>query len=274
MFNKLFVVSLALFCEMVFAQNLGRGYDSATGKYKEICVEGKVDYHSDHQMILDYSLERSELASHLDISGRVTGGINLMIAAGSLETTIRNRINRDEYSYYFAISYDFNPGTRSLSEEGFNEFGKHAFNYFDEQSFQFLCGDHYIQSWTPDLKIHMITRYDFANLKNIFDVTMKFKIEVLGEEVTRTERQRFSINLKAIRSDSVFLIEGFQAPRLKEQLKKIQGECESSELSKCLLIPDLLSEYLNSYRFDKDLASTRPPLNSVHLSKYSRERLR
>jgi hypothetical protein len=256
------------------ANQLGRGFDSELSALRNPCVMGEIVTWNNTQADISYAGLNSHERYLEETYGRVKGGVNLVLFAGSVSTSLSTRVTDNSRTSSSSVKLLYYAKDQSIENRKLSPYGTAVLNQ-NEIAIDSLCGSEFIHHLKLGLEISVTTKLHFRSIEDYQRWVTKVKVRFLFYTKTKTKTQEWL----ELTENAVYSIEinakGGMTDRLQTILDENPVYCVTSNIDACIDTTSRLFEYLFSeigYIVDiKDAPmqvisfSTTPYLISGHL---------
>lgn len=220
----------------------GQGYDERAGLFTARCWTGEFAYGGAQETRIDLSanVDRSEILS--DVTASFEGGADLLLASGSVKTTVRSRANtnrlRETLNYRVRVrgksAFLRNPqltASMSLLKEN------------DPERFRLLCGDSTVTSTALGGELFVFVNFDFLTAEQLEEFKIKIKVSAMGLSKTKTINKEKVWRDKTARVSIEVVQLGGTPQYLEEATGRLKASCLLYDMSECEALIDALVNY-------------------------------
>ncbi len=225
---------------------LGHGFDSATQSFRKPCLTGtKVYGNAESELQFERSLTQEEIDSL--VQAEFEGGINLVIASGSIKTKVSSVIRKDAYSERLVYRAKIRKNSVALREPIPTALGLTLIAQADHQLTRENCGDEYVQSVVRGADLFITLTFRFSEEAMRSEFVTKAKIKVMGISKTKTFRKVTEDLDRSTLVDIDAVQIGGDPKALDGVLAEIgQRSCQLYAIEECNRIVDRIIEYASN----------------------------
>ncbi|MDB9894902.1 hypothetical protein OAC77_03995 [Reinekea forsetii] len=227
------------------ANQLGRGFDSQLSALRNHCVMGEIVTWNNTEADISYAGLKSHERYLEETYGRVKGGVNLVLFAGSVSASLSTRVTENSRTSASSIKLLYHATDRSIENRKLSPYGAAVLTQ-DEIAIDELCGSEFIHHLKLGLEISVTTKLHFRSIEDYQRWVTKVKVRFLFYSKTKTKTKEWL----ELTENAVYSIEinakGGMTDRLQAILDENTVFCVTSNIDACIDTTSRLFEYLFS----------------------------
>lgn len=226
---------------------LGQGYDSQTGKLRQICVTGDLAYVGAGESELQLAQGQTLETMKSDVEATLGASVDILVASASAESTLQNYfVSTALMNRYFSRARVVGKQVRLVNIR-LTPFGEDVFDSGDEQTIRAQCGDGFVTTVTLgvyfsySLNLQSYNSHSATRLRTVFSIELPFK--TLRKERSKSwkvDRKHTDVTFEAVQFGGN--LKAFEA----YQKKLEERGCDADELADCFAIADAAFDYVAS----------------------------
>jgi hypothetical protein len=252
---------------------LGRGFDNQVTLFREHCITGDIVETGNTQGELSYTGSNTVERHMEETFGKVKGGVNLIIFAGSVSTSISSRVTDNSRTASSSVKLIYDARDLSLENRTLTPLGVSMLNQEDFQV-DATCGNEFVHHVKLGSEIYVNARLYFRSVEDYKKWVTKIKVRFLFYSKTKTKTEEwYDLTENGVYSIDV-VTRGGMTDRLQTILDSNPTYCKTDNMDACIDTGSKIFDYLFSetgYPLDIKSApkqvvsfSTESYLNSGH----------
>ncbi|EAR10562.1 hypothetical protein MED297_11120 [Reinekea sp. MED297] len=248
--------------------HLGVGFDSDMATMRQACLQGDWIETGNVRGELNYLSSQTAEAFIEQTYGKVKGGINLILFAGSVSTSLSSRVTENRRSASSSIRLIYDARDLSLENRTLTPLGQSMVGA-DPMTILSTCGDAFIHHIKLGSEIYVTTRLHFRSVEEYQKWVTKIKVRFLFYSKTKTKTKEWlKLTENAVYSIDVNT-QGGMTPRLQELLDQNPRYCQTDAMTDCETTLEKLFDYLFSPSgYAQDIESAPKTVLSMNTQTY------
>jgi hypothetical protein len=226
-------------------EQLGQGFDSQLTMFRDACVTGELVETGNTQGELSYTGANTVERHMEETFGKVKGGINLILFAGSVSTSLSSRVTDNSRTASSSVQLIYDARDLSLENRTLTPLGESVAAQ-DDLQVDAVCGDSFIHHVKLGSEIYVTARLYFRSIEEYQKWVTKIKVRFLFYSKTKTKTKEWlDLTENGVYSITVDT-RGGMTDRLQSILNNNPTYCTTDNMDACIDTGSKVFDYLFS----------------------------
>ena len=209
---------------------LGRGVDTATGRFQDACLTGDITEYRNRSLQLGYRYHSTTRQSLREITGGVSASVNLGLFGGGVSVQMHTRLQESENTAAIVYRVSYKGTSLSLENRTLTARGQSVVGASPERIAE-ICGDQYVDHMQLGNDLYFVAQMAFDSRAEYERFLTRIKVRVLFWTSTHTISDEFYELAQNGRYTIKVLSSNPLPAAIRNELDGIDGALDYGELS-------------------------------------------